>query len=144
MLLQAGYAYRSIAQFVKHVTKRTTCLGNFPFPDLYKEVASKESACDPDSELVKITRNESEPKPGSARFRKKPKDKSSKECVAEKGDEDPAASVSGGHVFSSSDDVSVVVGGKIDVGETDKEEGTSSVSQVCVVVSGLHSFLTVI
>lgn len=133
MLLQAGCAYRSIAQFVKHVTQHTTCLGNFPFPELYKEVAIKESVCDSDSEPIKPTRNKSEPKPGSARFRKKLKDKSSKEHVAEKGDEDPTASVSGGHFFSSNDDVSVVAGGKVDFGEADKEEGTSSVSQVRVV-----------
>ena len=94
--------------------------------------------CDSDSEVVETTKNKSKPKPGSAQFRKKPKDKSLKEHVAKKGDENPTASVSGGPVFPSSD----VAGGEIHVGEADKQEGTSFVSQVCVGEGVSRSFLT--
>jgi hypothetical protein len=129
--LQAGCAYRSIAQFVKHVTKHTAYLGNFPFPELYKEAAFEESVCDSDSELVKITRSKPKPKSGSAWFRKKPKHKSPKEHVVEKGDEDRTASVAKGPAVPSSDNPAAVAGGSIDV-EAENEESTSSVSQVCM------------
>lgn len=132
MLPQAGCAYRSIAQFVKHVTQNTAHLGNFPFPELYKEVAFEESACDSDSELVRITRSKSKSKSGSAWFRKKPKDKPPKERIVEKGDEDPTVSTaSRGIALPSNDNVGVVAVGDIGIGEADKEEGTSSTPQVC-------------
>lgn len=100
--------------------------------------------CDSDSELVKITRSKSKPKSGSSWFRKKPKDKSSKEQAVEKRDEDLTASVARGLVLPSGD-AAVIAGSDIDVGETGEEEGTSSISQVCKcrkelpVTSSLHS-----
>ena len=144
MFLQAGRAYRSIAQFAKHVTQRTAYLGNFPFPELYKEVASEENICDSDSELAKITRSKSKPKSSPTWFRKKPKDKPSKEPIVEKGnEEDLTASVVRGPVFPPSDNVAADEGVDTCVRESDKEEGTSSVPQVrarCKCV--LNDFLT--
>lgn len=98
--------------------------------------------CDSDSELVKITRSKTKSKSAPAWFRKKPKDKSSKECVVKKGNEDLTTPVARGPVLPSGDDVAAVAGGDIDVGEADKEEGTSSVSQVCGGEDVLRSVLT--
>lgn len=50
----------------------------------------------------------------------------------EKGDEDLTPSVAKGSMLPSSDNMDVTVGGDDDIGEADKEEGTSSASQVRV------------
>lgn len=127
---QARYAYCSIAQFVRHVTNRTAYLGNFPFPELYSEVALEENACDSDSELVKITRAKSKPKFGALRFHKKSKDKSPKEPIVEKENEALTVSVARSPVSLPSDNVVEEV--DTDVGESDKEEGMSSFPKVRV------------
>ena len=127
--LQAGHAYRSIAQFVKHVTHHTAYLGNFPFPKLYKEVAPEESTSDSDSEHVKITRTKSKSKSGVRWFHRKPKDKSSKEPTAE-GDRDLAAPAATDPVLPSNGNTVVPEGLDTDVAESDKEEGTSSLPKV--------------
>ena len=86
--------------------------------------------CDSDSELVKISRSKSKSKSksGPAWFRKKPKDKPSKGRTGEKENEDPATSVARDPVLLCSDNVAVDAGG----GDTDKGEGASSATQVCV------------
>ena len=87
--------------------------------------------CDSDSEIVKITRSKSKSKSKSvpAWFRKRSKDKPSKGRTVEKGDEDPTPSVAGDPVSPSSDNVALDAGEGID-GDTNKEEGTSSATQV--------------
>lgn len=130
MFLQARYAYRSIAHFVKHVTRHTTYLGNFPFPELYKEVDFEESESDSDSELVKITRTKSKSKPGVLWFHQKSKDKPSEGL--EKGNEDLTISVTRSPVLPYGDNVAVAEEVDTGVGEPDKEEGSSSIPQVRV------------
>ena len=127
--LQAGYAYRSVSQFVKHVTQHTSYLDNFPFPQLYREVAPEECVSDSDSELVKITEAKPKPKLGVPRFRKKPKDKSSKEPIVEKGNANVPTPVATGPAPLSDGDVTEGV--DTDVEEPDKGEGTSSLPMVC-------------
>lgn len=96
---------------------------------MYKEIAFEESVCDSDSELVKITRTKPKSKSG-AWLRRKSKDKPSKEPTAEKGNEDLTAPVAPGPALLSGDNVVEEV--DTDVGESDKEEGTSSIPQVRV------------
>jgi hypothetical protein len=127
--LQARYAYRSIAQFVEHVTQNTTYLGNFPFPELYKEIGLEESVHDSDSEVVKIKRSKSGrgSKPGPPWFRKKSKDESS---MNEKGNEDPTTSAATGPTLLSRHRVGFAGGADAGIEEEDREEGTSSAPQV--------------
>jgi len=132
---QARYAYRSVAQFVKHVTRQTAYLDNFPFPELYKEIAFEESMCDSDSELVKITRAKSKSKSGAPWFHKRHKDRSSKEPIVEKGNADLASSVGKSPAMISSDNTAVSEG----VGESDdKEEGTSAIPKARIRESTPH------
>lgn len=126
--LQAGYAYRSIAQFVKHVTQRTSYLENFPFPELYREFAFEESVSDSDSELVKIARAKPKSKSGVPWFRKKPKEKSSKGPISEKRNADLTAPETEGPAPLSDGDVTEGV--DTDAEEPDKGEGTSSLPMV--------------
>ena len=126
--LQARYAYGSVAQFVKHVTQHTSYLDNFPFPELYREVAVEESVSDSDSELVKITKAKPKSKRGVPRFRKKPKDKPSKEPIVEKGNADAPAPIATGSAPLSNGDVTEGV--DTDAEEPDKGEGTSSLPMV--------------
>ena len=137
--LQAGYAYRSIAQFVKHVTQNTSYLDNFPFPELYREIAFEESVTDSDSELVKITRAKAKSKPGVPWFRKKPKHKSLKEPVVEKENADLTAQVDTGPTPVSDGDATEGV--DTDAEEPDKGEGTSSLPMVRGRESRSRSFL---
>lgn len=130
-LFQAGYAYRSISQFVKHVTKNTAYLGNFPFPELYKKVTGEESVCDSDSEVVKRARTKPKSKSGVLGFRKKPKDKSTKEqAPEEKGNEGLSTSAAPIPALPSRENLAVAEGVATGIEESDKEEGTSSAPQV--------------
>jgi hypothetical protein len=129
--LKAGHAYRSIAQFVKHVTQHTAYLGNFPFPQLYKEVAPEESTSDSDSEHVKINRTKSKSKSRVRWFHRKPKDKSSEEPTAEEEDNDPVVPAAADLPPLNGNTI-VPEGLDTDVAESDKEEGTSSLPKVRV------------
>lgn len=126
--LQAGFAYRSIAEFAKHVTKNTVYLGNFPFPELYKEVVVEESARDSVSEEAKITRTKPKSKSGVLGLRKKAKGKQTQEPIDEKGDEaldTPATTVPSPPLRDNAAAVEDIV-----TEGFDKEEGTSSTPQV--------------
>lgn len=97
---------------------------------MYEGFAFEESASDSDSELVKIVKTKSKSRSGLQRFRKKPKDKSSKKPTAEKGNEDLTASVTPAPASLPNDNVVEEV--EADAGESDKEEGTSSFPKVRV------------
>lgn len=130
MFSQARNAYNSISQFVRHVTKNTAYLVNFPFPELYKEVAVEESVSDSDSELAKTTRIKPKSKPRVLRFHKKPKGKSSKDPIDEKGDEGLATSTAGIPTLPRRDNAAVVEEAVTGIEESNKEEGTSTAPQV--------------
>ena len=129
-VLQAKYAYRSISQFVKHVTQRTPYLANFPFPKLYKEVAVEESSCDSDSEAVETAESKPKSKIRALRFRKRPKDKLRQERVNEAGNEDAATSGVASPALPSGDGKAVAEGVNARVEEYDRVEGTSSIPRV--------------
>ena len=124
------------------MTQHTSYLDNFPFPELYREVALEESVSDSDSELVKITKAKakSKSKLGVSRFHKKPKGKSSREPVAEKWNADvPVPAATSSAPLSDGD---VTEGVSTDAEEPDKGEGTSSLPMVRGRKGTSYNFLT--
>lgn len=98
---------------------------------MYRKVAVEENSSETDSEAVKTARAKSQSNSGVLRFRKKPKEKTTKEPVDEKGNEGfntPAITIP---APSSRDNVAVAKSVVTSGEESDKEEGTSSAPQVC-------------